>query len=100
VSAHLCHAHGCKKAVPPQLLMCLKHWRMVPTQIQRLVWQTYRPGQEADKKPSPEYILVQRSAVWAVFAAEGGCRWLDVPEVGSAGYLIGPEVLGSGRLFA
>jgi hypothetical protein len=35
---HTCHAEGCEVAVPPKLLMCLKHWRMVPKHLQREVW--------------------------------------------------------------
>lgn len=71
VRAHTCHAHGCAKAVPPKLLMCLNHWRMVPRHLQSMVWRHYRPGQEIDKNPSREYLLAQRAAVWAVFVAEG-----------------------------
>lgn len=32
---------------------------MVPREWQRLVWATYRKGQEVDKRPSPAYLLVQ-----------------------------------------
>jgi len=90
---HLCHAYGCNAHVPPKMLMCLKHWRMVDPRIQRLVWSTYFNGQEIRKDPTKAYILVQRSAVWCVFVAEGGCKWPDVPEVGTEAYLIGPAAL-------
>jgi hypothetical protein len=66
---HLCHAIGCARAVPPKMLMCLPHWRMVPRELQQEVWRTYRPGQEIDKRPSVEYIAVQRRAVAAVTRA-------------------------------
>ena len=36
--------------------MCARHWRMVPAQVQKLVWKHYRRGQEIDKQPSVEYI--------------------------------------------
>lgn len=75
------------------MLMCLKHWRMVPRAVQMQVWRHYRPGQEIDKQASQEYLLVQRAAVWAVFVEEGGCTWPEVPEVGSTHYLIGPAVI-------
>lgn len=91
--SHCCHAFECHKEIPPKLLMCIRHWKMVPKDIQSLVWKTYRPGQEIDKQPSQEYLLVQRSAVWAVAVREGKCRWEDVPEVGSKAYFIGPLVL-------
>jgi hypothetical protein len=89
---HHCHAYGCEEEVPPKMLMCLRHWRMVNSTIQKLIWKHYRPGQEIDKKPSPEYMLVQRAAVWYVFADEGGCVWPDVPEVGSEEYMAGPPL--------
>lgn len=97
MSLHLCHAFECKTAVPPRMLMCLRHWKMVPKNIQSAVWAEYRPGQELDKMPSEDYVLVQRSAVWAVFVAEGKCTWPEVPEVGSRAFLIGPAVLHSTR---
>ena len=68
---HTCHAVGCTKAVPPKLLMCLKHWRMVPNDLQKLVWKHYRPGQEIDKRPSVGYMEVQERAVNAVAQREG-----------------------------
>ena len=67
---HECHADGCPAEVPPKMLMCLKHWRMVPRPLQRRVWAAYRPGQEVDKNPSDEYLEVQRAAVAAVAAKE------------------------------
>ncbi|MCU1324669.1 MAG: hypothetical protein JWN34_39 [Bryobacterales bacterium] len=66
---------------------------MVEPKIQRLVWATYRPGQEVDKQPSHEYLLVQRSAVWQVFVDEGGCTWPDVPAIGTDAYMVGPSIL-------
>lgn len=70
---HSCHATGCKKAVRPALLMCLPHWRMVPKDIQKLVWKNYRPGQEVDKRPTREYLEVMKRAIRAVEEAEGFC---------------------------
>lgn len=90
---HLCHAHGCREAINPRLLMCLRHWKMVPPELQKAVWKHYRAGQEIDKQPSPDYLLAQRSAVWAAFVFEGGCDWADVPEVGTAAFMTGPSAL-------
>lgn len=61
--AHTCHAVGCTVAVPPRMLFCLPHWRSVPREWQKRVWAEYRPGQEVDKRPSPEYLLVQAMVV-------------------------------------
>lgn len=67
---HRCHARGCIKAVPPKLLMCLRHWRMVPRDVQARIWATYRPGQEIDKNPTDEYLTVMDQAIEAVAQKE------------------------------
>ena len=68
---HVCHAIGCNVQVRPQLLMCLKHWRLIPRDLQRAVWAAYVPGQEIRKDPTDEYLDVQRAAVEAVARREG-----------------------------
>lgn len=68
--SHTCHAEGCSKVVPPKLLMCLRHWRMVPRDLQQAVWALYRPGQEIDKRPTMEYLEVMQEAIDAVAAKE------------------------------
>src|SRR5678815_2774245 len=70
---HHCHAEGCGKPVPPKLLMCLAHWKMVAPALKRLVWAFYKPGQETRKDPSPGYMIVQAIAVGWV-AVESG-QW-------------------------
>jgi hypothetical protein len=69
--AHTCHARGCNVAVPPELLCCLKHWRMVPRPIQRIVWATYRPGQCDDRNPSRAWHQAADAAIGFVARAEG-----------------------------
>jgi hypothetical protein len=68
---HTCHARGCEVAVSPRMLMCRKHWRMVPRRLQAAVWDTYVPGQERRKDPTPEYLDAALAAVAAVAEAEG-----------------------------
>jgi hypothetical protein len=68
---HVCHADGCERPVPPKMLMCIQHWRMVPKDLQRRVWDTYVPGQEVRKNPTSEYMEAQRAAVDAVARKEG-----------------------------
>ena len=63
---HTCHAIECEVPVPPKMLMCLRHWRMVPKRLQNEVWAEYRPGQEVDKKPSRAYLAVMFRAIKAV----------------------------------
>ncbi len=67
---HTCHAKGCKKEVPPRMLMCPTHWRMVPRLIQREVWAAYVPGQEIRKDPTREYLDVMQRAIDAVHREE------------------------------
>lgn len=69
--SHRCHARGCELEVPPKLLMCRRHWYMVPAPIRHKVWREYRPGQERDKKPSAKYLVVMEEAINAVAAKEG-----------------------------
>lgn len=63
---HHCHAENCDVKVPPKMLMCAKHWRLVSKPLQREVWRHYRPGQEIDKKPTREYLDVMKRAIEAV----------------------------------
>jgi hypothetical protein len=72
---HTCHAWGCQTPVPPVLLMCRHHWRMVPPDLRDAVWVNYRPGQETDKTPSQEYVNAALAAIEAVAAKEG--LWKD-----------------------
>jgi hypothetical protein len=65
-ASHRCHAIGCEIPVEPKLLMCFRHWKMVPKFLQKEIWRWYRPGQEVDKKPSREYMAVQKLAIEAV----------------------------------
>lgn len=63
--SHLCHAIGCSLEVPPKLLMCARHWFMLPENMRQNVWRAYRAGQEVDKRPSSEYLAVaQRAIAW------------------------------------
>lgn len=68
---HLCHAIDCSERITPKLLMCPRHWYMVPAALRKQVWQTYRPGQEVDKCPSKEYLEVAKQAINLVAIREG-----------------------------
>lgn len=69
---HTCHARNCDKEVKPELLMCLKHWKMVPKKLQKQVWKYYRPGQCYDKNPSWQWLASARLAIEAVAEQEKG----------------------------
>jgi hypothetical protein len=72
-AAHRCHARGCVTQCKPEMLMCLRHWRMVPRGIQRAVWATYRVGQCDDKSPSESWHNAADAAIEAVAQKEGLC---------------------------
>lgn len=69
--AHHCHARDCMVAVPPEMLMCKRHWFMVPSRIRSAVWNTYRPGQCDDKSPSRDWHQAASAAIGAVARREG-----------------------------
>jgi hypothetical protein len=52
------------------MLMCGRHWRLVPRALQQDVWRSYRPGQENDKQPSRTYLAAADAAIAAVRRAE------------------------------
>jgi hypothetical protein len=61
-SKHRCYWPGCRQEVAPKYWGCFRHWAMIPKNIQRWIWSTYRPGQETDKNPSDEYIKAASAA--------------------------------------
>jgi len=63
LTPHHCHARGCATSCPPEHLMCARHWRMVPSDLQRAVWATYRPGQCDDKRPSAAWHAAADAAI-------------------------------------
>lgn len=71
MTAHTCHAMGCRIPVPPRYLMCPRHWGMVPRGLQRGVWAHYRKGQEIDKQPTLAWMQAARAAIVAVARKEG-----------------------------
>lgn len=77
--SHICHARGCHTPVPPEKLMCLGHWKMVPKTIQRAVWRHYRDGQCDDKRPSVEWHDAANCAIGWVSLKTG--EKLRRPEV-------------------
>jgi hypothetical protein len=73
-AAHTCHAEGCDKRVPPRLLMCARHWRMVPYGLKLAVYAEYQPGQEkldGTAFPTDDYLDAAHEAIEAVAEKEG-----------------------------
>lgn len=72
---HHCHAQGCKTPCKPEMLMCLRHWRMVPKAIQRAVWAAYVSGQcnrGSGIVPSQVWHQAADAAIYAVAQRETG----------------------------
>ncbi len=63
----------CGQTVAPAILMCKKHWYMVPRDIRMRVLRSYRPGQEREgwEGTSAEYQEAVKAAIDAVARAEG-----------------------------
>ncbi len=57
---HTCPVPNCEIDVPPHLLMCNKHWRLVPCPIQRRVWNAWK---NMDREA---HLAATRQAVAAV----------------------------------
>lgn len=53
---HTCHWPGCTKQVSPAMWGCAAHWFKLPMSLRSRIWETYRPEQEKDMKPSAEYL--------------------------------------------
>lgn len=73
---HLCRAISCDAIVRGALLMCKRHWTMVPPVLQTRIYEHYRPGQGRDFEPSPDWVIAARMATVHVARQEG--RLADV----------------------
>lgn len=68
--AHRCHAKGCSAKVKPEMLMCFKHWKMVPRKLQLEVYKTYRVGQCDDKQVSRDWFKAADACIDYVYQKE------------------------------
>ena len=66
-----CAAMDCAELVPPQLLMCAVHWRLVPRDLRERIKRHYRIGQERRHDATPEYMGAAALAVRAVAELQG-----------------------------
>ncbi len=67
-----CARLGCLAEVPAYLLCCRRHWREIPSHLQRALLDTYRPGQWRTGDVSPAYMAALESILeW----------WLDQDRV-------------------
>ncbi len=66
MSKHLCHALGCMSNCPPRWLMCRRHWKKVPPDIQVEVYRTVKlRGTHIDVSWAP-WWRAQAQAIAAV----------------------------------
>lgn len=57
---HKCAADGCRKEISMALLMCIKHWRLVPLRTQRAI---YRTQYDSDRSRYLAHVTVAKAAV-------------------------------------
>lgn len=60
IRQHHCHWPGCDKEVPPAMWGCKPHWFRLPQLLRNKIWRTFRPGQEINGTPSPEYVAAAK----------------------------------------
>lgn len=70
LARHHCHARGCNMKVPPRMLMCKRHWFMVPKAIRDEIWEHYQTGQEVTMECSEEWHKAADKAIAAVAVKE------------------------------
>ncbi len=62
-----CMAIGCGASINEPLLMCVHHWRLVPSALRRQIWASY-----ARRQNDPPAIDTHRKAVQAAIDAVHG----------------------------
>lgn len=66
---HTCHVPDCGVTVPRRMLMCARHWKRVPKEIQRAIWRHFKPEQcvpGSNVRPTEEWLDAAQRAVDAV----------------------------------
>lgn len=59
---HPCRWPGCHRKVGLKLWGCKPHWFALPASIRTRIWDSYRPGQEHDLKPSAQWVEADQEA--------------------------------------
>lgn len=71
ITAHTCHAVGCRQVVPPEMLFCKPHWMLLPLTLRKRVLIAYTPGQcQNTAKVKPAWIKAARAAIEYVLQLE------------------------------
>jgi endonuclease I len=58
---HLCPIDRCNHSLPQHLLMCSRHWRLVPRQLQQKVYAAWNRGE-----PRQNYVAIRSEAIRCV----------------------------------
>ena len=71
--AHHCNANDCLAKVDQRHLMCMKHWKLVPEELQFRVWTAYRKRGVPAMNPAgwADYYEAAADAVEYVARSEG-----------------------------
>jgi hypothetical protein len=78
---HGCQAVGCRDVTRIDLLMCSRHWNLVPLYLQSEVQRTYRRGQARDgHSPSRAWHLAAAKARRCVASWENRLAAVDYLE--------------------
>ena len=64
---HKCPIDSCTHQLPHHILMCSRHWGMVPPSLKRAVYATWNRG-----NPTPDYLATRAEAVRSVNLVLGG----------------------------
>lgn len=60
-----CPIPGCTMKIPRDLLMCPRHWAVVPNRLQMAVYRTYRAGH------ARTYLQARAAAIASIAEKEG-----------------------------
>lgn len=70
MSLHRCRAWACEERVTAKYLMCYRHWRKVPKNLQSAVYAAYNT-RNLGREQMATYVRTVRAATRAVAAVEG-----------------------------
>jgi len=69
---HTCHWTSCNRQVKPAMWGCREHWFTLPRYLRDLIWEEYRPGQEANP------MLVSRGYYEVARFIQTWIRWYEI----------------------
>jgi hypothetical protein len=64
----VCAARDCELVIKPGMLMCRRHWFMVPKAVRDTVWATWRSGD------GTAWLVASNAAIEAVFRLENSVQ--------------------------